>query len=708
MNPVKKTKLTHPVILIKILDDETLLLVDTQTTIMYLNRDTLDVINGFKANISHSRYKTKVVAFSGDGDYFATLSSERKESRLFNAKTKKAIGKVSRHQGEVSCLAIDPKNNYMFSCGDDGKTFAIDLISGKLAFTLPVHLDTINDIAFSESGQVLATTGYDKRVSLFHLSTMSPGYKLIGHSVPVMKLQFLSNNRLFSVDKDSKAIIWDLKSGKVIVRLEGIHDDVLHITKSSDGQFLFLGTVLGYILVYELEKYKLLSNKYIKLTSSITALEFDGTNNHLMIATQNNEVLFYEIYQGEDKLKELMLKKQYDLIYKYVKKNPLLEYTKVYQKVIVLWDMTVEKIREALESNDKKTATELFKSFQNIPEKNAIMQKITQEFLEYNKFSTLVSQGKIPLAYALANAHPIYKESKLYKTLESNWKKNFILAQKYYIDPKGMEKAKEILAPYRGISEKTKLIQELFLQGDVYRRLKVSIGQRDFRGSFELIKLHPFLKEFPEYAALMNYADTLYIKSQKFLEEHDTHSAIKILRVLMDFSDFEELAKDLIEEIEAKQKFFNAVRDEDILLAYNILATSEELQCSEEGMLLQKQWNDDIAKANAYAVEGNTLGIKETLSAYMTISSKYMSLATVFGWSYMIQLEQAVKQKRDQHLIENGIKNYILCFGLQDQIESFYTIFKKYYPQSKMALEAQTKGSLKMWRPSMIVESILD
>ena len=708
MNPIKKSKLSYPIILVKILDDGTLLLVDSQTTIMYLNKDTLDVIDGFKANILHVRYKTKVVAFSSNGEYFATLSAECKESKLFNAKTKKAIGKVSRHQGAVSCVAIDPKNNYMFSCGDDGKTFAIDVISGKLAFTLPMHLDAINDIAFSDSGQMLATTGYDKRISLFHLSTMSPGHKLIAHSAPVLKLQFLSNNRLFSVDKDSNGIIWDLKNGKVIMRLEGIHDDVTHVTKSSDGQFLFLGTILGYILVYELENYKLLSKNYIKLTSSITSLEFDGVNNHLIVATEDNELLFYDIYEGEEKLKELMLKKEYETIHKYVEKNPLLEYTKVCQKVAVLWDTAVNKAKEALESNDKRTAIELFKSFKNIPEKNSIMQKIVQEFSEFNKFSILVKQGKIPLAYALANTHPIYKESKLYKALESNWNKNFILAQKYYLDPKGMDKAKEILIPYRGISEKTKLIKELFLQGDVYRRLKISIGQKDFVGAFELIKLHPFLKEFPEYTALMNYADTLYIKSQKFLEEHDTHSAIKILRVLMDFSDFGEVAKDLIEEVEAKQKFFNAMRDEDIVLAYNILATSEDLQLSEEGILLQKQWNNDIAKANAYAVEGNTRGIKDTLSAYMTISSKYMSLATVFGWSYMIQLEQAVKQKKEQHTIENGIKNYILCFGLQDQIESFYNIFKKYYPQSKLTLEVQAKGSLKMWRPSMIVESILD
>jgi len=92
----------------------------------------------------------------------------------------------------------------------------------------------------------------------------------------------------------------------------------------------------------------------------------------------------------------------------------------------------------------------------------------------------------------------------------------------------------------------------------------------------------------------------------------------------------------------------------------------------------------------------------------MHISSKHMAIGTVFAWCYMVQLENAVKKKMDQSVIENGIKNYILSFGVQDQIESFFNIFKKYYPDSKLSLELQTKGSLSMWRPSMIVNSILD
>lgn len=361
-----------------------------------------------------------------------------------------------------------------------------------------------------------------------------------------------------------------------------------------------------------------------------------------------------------------------------------------------------------MEKGDKKTAIAFFKHFKNIPSKNKIMQNVMLEYVDFEKFAMMARQGKLALAYGLANQHPMYKDSSLYRALEANWKKAFEMAQSYALDPKGEEKAKEILSPYRGISEKTKLIKELLTQGEVYKRFRVSVGQKDFRVAFELIKLNPFLKEFKDYENLVKYADTLYIKSQKLIEDGDTHSAIKLLRVLEDFSDFSEEVRELILGIESRQKFFNAVEEEDMITAYNLLARFEVLQDTEDGKKIQEQWNSNLSKANAYAVDGNIIGVKKSLDPYMKISSKYTSLATVFGLCYMVQLEEAAKNKVSKTVLENGIKNYMLSFGLQDQIENFFKQFKSRYSDSKLTLEHLTRGSISMWRPSMIVTSILD
>lgn len=708
MKVLNEVNFKEAIIEIKILDDGSLLVVDSKTTVRYLDKETLKLLKGFKVNINHLRFKTKVIDFSSDGNYFGVLGSTCSETRLYNAKTKKAIAKVDRHQGEVSCVGIEPKNRYLFSCGDDGKTFAINIKTRKLAFTLPIHTDTVTDIVFSRDAQWIATASYDKKIQIFDMLTMSRKHRLIGHTGAVTKLHFFSNHRLFSIDKRSNAIVWDYNKGKVIKRLEGVHDDVLAVSISSDNKFVFLGTQLGYIIVYELETYTLLTKKYIKLSSSITALCFDEEKESLIVATQKGDIYFYHIYEGIDYLRELLKEQAYDVIQRYIDKNPLLEYTQIYQIITNLWEVTVKKAKISLERGDRDAAINLFIHFKNIPSKNTIMKNIMSEYEEFEKFKQLAKDEKLSLAYSLASKHPMYKDSKIYKNLEVIWKNRLNKAQKYAIDPKGSREARELLAPYRGIAIKTKLIQELFNQSEVYKRFCIAIGQKDFRVSFELIKQHPFLKELSDYDKLMQYGDSLYIQSRKYIDSDDTHLATKILRILVDFGDFSDDAQELIVEIENRQKFYNAIKEEKLGIAYNLLALDANLQETDNGKKLQKEWNEDVMKADEYALLGDVDALNRVVEKYKKISSKTKALGNIYGWCYMTQLEHAVEQKKEQQYIENGVKNYILYFGVQEQIESFFNIFKKSYPHTKLNLELQTKGSLDMWRPSMIVKSILE
>ena len=708
MKSIKVLNIKKPIILTKILSDGTLCVVDSETTVRYFNIDDFSLKSGFKLGVNHLRYKTDMVDVSNNAEYVVTISGDGKESRLYNAKTKKAIAKVARHQGEVSCVGIDSSNRYMFSCGDDGKTFVVDMKMEKIVFTLPIHIDTVTDIVFSSNSNWVATSSYDRKISLFNLSTMTPKAKLKAHSSTIVKLHFLGYDRLVSVDKKASAIVWDVHEAKLIKRLDNIHDDPTQIVSDDENKFLFVGTALGYVVLYDLGTYKLLSKKFIKLSSEITSMAFDASTKNLIIGSEDGKLSFFNIYEGEDKITELLKLKDFEGIYHEAEANPILIHTQSYELYEKIWESTVKNAKSYLQKGDKKSAIAIFKNFKNIPSKNNIMQNIMLEYEDYSKFVTLAKQGKLALAYGLANQHPMYKNSSIYIALEKNWKKAFAQAQKYALEPKGAENAKQILAPYRGLSEKTKLIQELLTQGEIYKRFRVAISQKDFKICFELIKQHPFLKEFPEYETIMNYADTLYIKSHQFIKDGDTHAAIKMLRILYNFTDFTEEVRELMQDIENRQKFFTAIEEKDIALAYNLLDETDELLETEDGKKLQEIWNNDLYLANEKAVNGDVEGVKIALEKYMNISSKYAAIGTVFGWCYMVQLENAIRAKKDKADIENGIKNYMLSFGLQDQIENFYKIFKSRYKDSKLSLEHLTKGSLSMWRPSMIVDSILD
>lgn len=708
MKPIKSTKFDKAVTYIKMFDDKYILAVDALTTIRYLDIETLTILNQLKVNAIQSSYTNESVDFSLDAEFVALISSGSKESKLYNLKTKKLKAMVNRHQGGVSCVAIDPKDRYMFSCGEDGLTFGVDINSGQLAFTLPRHIDTINDISFNKMGNLVAICSYDKNITLFNLLTMSQKDRLRAHAAPVMKVEFLSQNRLLSIDKKSSAIVWNVTNSKVITRLQGIHDDVIKIATSNSDNFLFLGTKLGYIIAYDLKTYEQISMKYIKLNSAISALSFDEVNRHLLIGTEDGDLLVYDIFQDQKAIYEALTYKQYILIQPLIENNPLLVYTDAYKTFEVLWQKTLQVAQNFIEEGDKQKALNVFKHFMQIPSKKQLVQRFLAKYDDYDKFLFLIKNNKLALAYSLVRASPVLEETKAYIDMELRWKKSIALAQKYLLNPNNEDKVREVFAPYRGISEKTAIIQDIFINAMVFNRFKKAIAQKYFKTVFEYIKKYPFLRESVEYDMLNRYSDSLYIKAQEFQKSGDTHSAVKIYRELLDFDDFKEEAVENITTLENSHKFFNAIKERDMVEAYSILDSSLELQSSSDGIKLMQLWESDYDKARGIAARADTEGVKRVLDKYIQVRSKYIAIATLISWCYISQLNQALEAKLEQKVIEDGIKNYILYLGLTNQIEIFFNEFFKSYPQTKLNLESQTKGSMESWRPSMIIKSILD
>ncbi|WP_373069726.1 WD40 repeat domain-containing protein [Sulfurimonas sp.] len=550
MNPTKKQNYSKSIILSKVLDNDIIVIVDSDSTIMLLNKQTLEPLKSFEIGIKHQSFKTSVVAISHDAKHFATLSSDARESLLYETKTKNVITTVDRHHGEVSCVAIDPKAKYMFSCGDDGKTYVIEIATLKLAFLLPVHKDIVYDIAFSDDGRWVATASHDKTISLFYLPNKIPKHYMFAHSEPVKKLCFLSEHRLFSIDKSNSAIIWDMYEATVITRLEGIHEDVTCVTKSSESKFLFLGTDLGYILVYELENYKLLSSSYIKLKSSITTLEFYEKNEQLMVGTKSGELHFYDIYHGQNNLKILYKEKDFLGMEKFIEINPILEYSKVYQAIDLVWQQTLQKAKEYIENGDKKSAMKLLNIYTSVPSKHKIIQELFDEFEKFEKLNAFIRDGKIALAYSLVHSDEIYLDSKAYKVLENDWQKVLALAKKHAYEANGGAKITKLFEPYRGVSEKTQDIQDVILHNKVYIKFIDSIAKKDYKLASALLKKYEFLEEVPEHEELVYYSDSLYIDSQKLIEEGNFNEALKLLHILEDFSEFEEIARKSILDIQ--------------------------------------------------------------------------------------------------------------------------------------------------------------
>jgi WD40 repeat protein len=107
---------------------------------------------------------------------------------------------------------------------------------------------------------------------------MQASQKLIGHQAAVTKLCFVGNNKLVSIDKKSNVIVWNIQNQTILKRLPNVHDEAVSVVTNKNGRYLFVGTTLGYVIVYDLETFDILTPKYLKFDSAITAMYFDDYN----------------------------------------------------------------------------------------------------------------------------------------------------------------------------------------------------------------------------------------------------------------------------------------------------------------------------------------------------------------------------------------------------------------------------------------------
>jgi len=705
MDAVKTKKFSEPVLLCKKQVNSTIVVVDKLTTIRFLDQQSLETLDGFKAKINHNWYKNSVVDYAYDSSHFAVISEDARQSILYDARTKKAKVKINRHHGEVTCVAIDPKSKYFFSGGEDGRTYVSDIKSSRLVFTLPTHVDTINDIKFAKNSYLVATASYDKKIQVFNYGSMTEVAKLRSNA-PVMKVEFLGKDLLCGVDKASSVAIWNIKSQKIIKRLVGIHDDVVEI--ASNDNFLFLGTALGFVIVYSLDDFEQLSRKFLKVNSRITSLGYDEDQKLLVVGDESGELSYYDIYAGLKDIEYLVNNSYYDKAFKLVEQNPLLECTDAYKELDGIWDDLYKKASELLQNAKKDEALKVFGSFVDIPHKNTLIKKLMSEYAEFDKFLLMVKKKNLGLAYALANQHPLYKKSRVYEALEKRWRKLFSTAGEMVLNPRTVDKAKDILTPYRGVSEKTKHIQEMLIKSNIFTRFKNSIIKKDFKMAFELVKVNPFLKEFPEYSSLMSLADALYINIHKAVQENEIHKAVKLLKTLVDFPDFKDEANEMIKDIELRDKFYKAVDSSSLANIYKLIDKSSILSNTPDGLKYDNLWNDDIELAKVYAINGDVLGIDGIMDKYKDIPSKHMSIVSMYSLAYVTQIENAVKKAKDKLVIEKAFKSYILFFGADDYILSTYEMFSKKYDGAYIDIESLRKGSKKQWQLSSRVIDILE
>lgn len=705
MNSLKSLNIKTPILNLKPLYDGSLAIIDAQTTVRIISMEDYKVIGGFKSNIQHEHLSRFVADIAFKGNYSVSVIPKSNKAALFSVENKELLCKLGRHQGEIESVAIDPNSRYCVTCGQDGKVFVWVIKTARLAFALPPHTDFVTSIAFNDNGQWIATGSFDRTINLLNLATMKQPSKLRGHTSVIVGMAFLNELRLLSADKDGGLIVWDIRNGKVIKRLSKMNDEITTMCISADKRFVFVGTKLGYIGFYDMQSMELVRQRYIKESEEITSLAFIENGFRLAVGTVQGNVRFYSVLGDQEAYMDFLRHRQYKEFYAVLEENPIVLYSKAYELAEKIWEDILTKARTHLEKGEKEKAKELFALFGGIPQKNAFMLQMLRDYEKYGQFQTYIQEGRLPLAYTMAKQYPVFKDSEPYRKMELRWKKLFAKAQELILGANGEDQARTLLAPFRGISEKTVLIQQLFTEKKLNEYFKKVIASRDFVKFFDLVKNHPFLKEFTEYSTVMEYSNKLFIEAQRAYKEGELATAKRVCEVLIYFPDYSAEAHEMLETIKVKHLLFDAITSENFLNAFSYLSSYPLLYETPEAQKLENHWNKILDLALRYAAKGEIEGLRKHFEYYFPISSKYSAMGTVFAQCYAVQLEQKLRAHAPMSELENGVRNYVSVFGIDDYILYFFTLYSREY-ETKMDLTTLKQGSSEGWTPAMIMDDI--
>ncbi|HLD23252.1 MAG TPA: hypothetical protein VJA83_04860 [Sulfuricurvum sp.] len=705
MEVLKLLNFKQPILLLKILSNGNLGIIDAQNTLRILDGASYDVLDGFKTNIHHEQHLGSYVDMTTDGEYTVSAIAGTHKAGIFSLSKRELLYKAGHHQGDVESVGVDPNGRYFVTCGQDGKGFAWVLKTSRLAFALPPHADYVSTVAFSDNGQWIATGGYDKIIILFNIATMKEPVKLYGHSSVIVKMIFLPEAKLLSVDRDGNVIVWNIGKGKVLKRLTKMNDDVTSMCISTTKRFVFIGTKLGYVGLYDMQTMELISQHYVKVHETVTSLALLSNPFRLAISTLKGDLLIYSLFGDEKRYKDMLRDGGYKAFYDALDDNPMLLYSKLYEVAEKIWLDTVEKGRHLLEKNERQKAKEIFAPFAVIGKKQSFISQMLSSYEKYEQYRLSAQEGHLALAYSLAKQYPSFQDSEIYRKMELKWKKNFFKAQELILTPNGEDQARELLAQYRGISEKTVLIQQLFEQRKMYVYFKKTIAQRDYVKFFSLVKMYPFLKEFEEYTAVMEYADKLYIQTQKAYAEGDFATARKGCEILISFPDYAQEAYEVGNTIRIKHLFYEAISSNNLSNAFSYLSLYPLLYETREGQILEREWNSAVDRAQKYAAAGNASETRAVFEPYFGIRDKFMAMAGVVSQAYCVQLEEKIRRDFPLDVIERGIRNYVTIFGIDEGMISILEYLKR-VTQSKIDLTPLKKGSLETWAPMMRIDDI--
>ena len=198
-----------------------------------------------------------------------------------------------RHGGSIRTVAYSPVNSSLVASAGDNRAVKLWNLQNDTVTTLGHHTDTVNSIAFSTDGQLLASGGDDYTFKVWDVSRqreIESFQHITGNSISQIKAVTFSPNGQRLATAGVHVKLWDTRNWEEITTLR--HDEwVWAVAFSADGKLLATGDANGQVNVWNLQSRQLIAQRQAD-SNAIYAVRF----------SPNNQILAGAGYQGQIKL----------------------------------------------------------------------------------------------------------------------------------------------------------------------------------------------------------------------------------------------------------------------------------------------------------------------------------------------------------------------------------------------------------------------
>jgi WD40 repeat protein len=117
---------------------------------------------------------------------------------------------------EINSFSISKDKKHLVTSVGNRKPelLVFDMISKEIIRKIKIHSKSISRIQFSPDGKYLATSSWDKTITILKSETYEVVHVFKGHKKLVTGFCFYADDRLATSSKDGSVITWDLINGK--------------------------------------------------------------------------------------------------------------------------------------------------------------------------------------------------------------------------------------------------------------------------------------------------------------------------------------------------------------------------------------------------------------------------------------------------------------------------------------------------------------